>query len=329
MINEPTDYFSIDGQLKRGRPAHLDVTLHSQFATGGVWLRGNLHCHAGGHTGTSEQSAAVCKWYREHGFDFVAVKHSLAEMGAEAAKDGFSPLLGDELQPGHTLAIGVSKELVLDLEGISGGMGERTGALVKAIQSQGGLAIVAHPFWTAWNWNDLSTIMRAGAVGFEVANGYWRRAANGRSDQIWGMLLNAGYRPAAVGGDDSHSLEDVVAGKSWTGVFAKERSSEAILEAIQARRTYASEGPEIYGIHIEPSGRVVVECSPCRACYFSTAGWPVKNDIVEDGVPATQRFELEFATSGYRVQKYLVIVLEDAEGNRAWTSAIDMQVSIT
>ncbi len=73
----------------------------------------------------------------------------------------------------------------------------------------------------------------------------------------------------------------------------------------------------------------MVECSPCRACYFSTAGWPVKNDIIEDDAPAGQRFELELATSGYRVNGYLVIVLEDAEGNRAWTSAIDMQVKIT
>ena len=87
MMNEPTDYFSLDGQLKRGRPAHLDVTLHNQFATGSVWLRGNLHCHAGGHTGSPEQSAVVCQWYRVHGFDFVAVRHRLAEMGAEAAFD--------------------------------------------------------------------------------------------------------------------------------------------------------------------------------------------------------------------------------------------------
>jgi len=249
-------------------------------------------------------------------------------MSDESIKGGFILILGDELQPGHTLAIGVGKELVVDVEGVSGGMGERTAALVRAIQSKGGIAIVAHPFWTGWSWKALSAIMDAGAVGFEVANGYWRRAANGRSNQIWGMLLNAGYRPAAVGGDDSHSLGDVVAGKSWTGVFAKERSNEAILEAIQARRTYASEGPEIYGIHVEQPGRVVVECSPCRACYFSTAGWPVKNDIAEDGVPAVERFELELATSGYRVQNYLVIVLEDGEGNRAWTSAIDMQVKI-
>ena len=147
---------------------------------------------------------------------------------------------------------------------------------MKAIQSDGGVAVLAHPVWTAWSWRELSLILNASVDGFEVANGYWRRCANGRSDQIWSMALNAGYRPA-----------------------------------------------------VEQPGRVIVECSPCRACYFSTAGWAVKNDVIEEGVPLATRFELDLAECGYRILDYLVIVLEDADGNRAWTAALDVKVKVT
>ena len=316
----PQHSLSLDGTLKRGRPVRLEISYRNPFETGGVWLRGNLHCHAGGHTGPPEDGIRACQWYREHGFDFCAVRHASSEMGPSASQDGFIPVWGDEVQPGHMLVLGADPELVSGAPSPSD--------LVRTIHSKGGVSVLAHPFWSAWSWEDMQSILQAGLDGFEVANGCWKYAANGRSDQMWAMALNAGHCPAPVGGDDSHDLGDLSTGESWTGVLAGDRTAEAILDAIRERRTYASEGPEIRGIVVEEPGRVIVQCSPCRACYFSTAGWPVKNDIVQGDAGTTDRFELDLATSGYRIRDYLVIVLEDIDGDRAWSAPIDMNVRI-
>jgi len=141
-------------------------------------------------------------------------------------------------------------------------------------------------------------------------------------------LLNVGYRPAAIGGDDSHHLGDDPAGKSWTGVLAHERSAHAILDAVRNRRSYASEGPEFHRIAVRDNARILVECSPCRACYFLTRGWEVQNVHVDPAAPDARQFELDLATRAYRINGYLVIVLEDAHYNRAWASAIEINVKI-
>ena len=51
--------------------------------------------------------------------------------------------------------------------------------------------------------------------------------------------------------------------------------------------------------------------------------------IAEDGSAPAERFVLDLALHGYRLRDYLVVVLQDADGNRAWSSAIDMEVQVT
>ena len=61
--------------------------------------------------------------------------------------------------------------------------------------------------------------------------------------------------------------------------------------------------------------------SAARRCIRSLC---VENQIVPDGA---ERFELDLAAMGCRINQFFTIVLEDAQANRAWASPIEAQVT--
>jgi predicted metal-dependent phosphoesterase TrpH len=214
----------------------------NQYALEGMWLKGNTHCDADRHIAAPQTNISVCQWYRRHGFDFVAVRHTPEQLGSQALEGNFIPVLGEELHPGHLVVLGIGEQVLPDVDQrrAHGDTLEETTAFVKEIRRQGGIAIIAHPFWTGWGWPQLTELMNAGVQGFEVTSGDWRKESLARANQIYKMLLSGGYRPAAIGADDSHGLGDELAGKAWTGVLAGDHTSDGILAAIRTGRTYAS-----------------------------------------------------------------------------------------
>ncbi len=157
-------------------------------------------------------------------------------------------------------------------------------------------------------------------VGFEVCNRLaWRINGKNRAEALYDMLLDDGVFLAAVGVDDSHSFEERVTGLNWTGVLVSEPTPSAVLEAVRAHRTYASEGPELKSICLHENGHIVVECSPCVSCHYKSHGFGARSIHVNQ---PTELFELDLHTNGYRLHKWLYICLEDDRGRRAWSSAI-------
>ena len=68
--SKPRVRLDIPGTHKR-RSIHITGTIHNQFAIPGVWLRGTLHCHLGGHR-RAEWVAAAGEHYRRLGYDILA-----------------------------------------------------------------------------------------------------------------------------------------------------------------------------------------------------------------------------------------------------------------
>jgi len=314
------EQFVLDGfaGISKGRKIRLSVKAWNQFAVEGVWLRANLHCHviAAGEPGM------VRDWYRRQGFDVLAATDHDEVTAFPPEQDGLVTLPGVEISRMHMVGLGLPE---------APPQGDRSAAGIaeaaKAVHDRGGLAVLAHPFWTGWGWEELKAAAEAGIEGFEVVNAIcYRINGKSRADQLWGMLLDRGYRPAAIGSDDAHSVEDPFAGKGWTGVLAADRSPEAVLEAIRAGRTYASEGPELRAVRWEKTGKVVVECSPCVACHFTSRAGGLRSRIA-DGL--SERFELDLAVEGYRLGSYLYVVAEDEHGRRAWSSAMEVEKSET
>jgi hypothetical protein len=197
------------------------------------------------------------------------------------------------------------------------------------VEAMGGLAIIAHPYWSDFGWEELLQVAGTGIFGLEISNRLcWRINGKERSEGLWQMLLGAGIRLAAIGVDDAHTRpeeSEEVAGRTWTGVLVRERTPEGILDALRSQRSYASEGPSIHSIRFDPEGAIKVECSECVACHFTSSGCGVRTIFARHGA---EQFEVDLRREGYRLKEWLVVCLEDGDGRRAWSSAIPVQAEV-
>lgn len=312
------------------------------FEVDGLWLKSALHTHTARSDGDLDPAAHV----RHHdwmGFDVCAITdhwtlthgpstaRCLVITGAELAAD---------LMPGRDaeiLAIGISQ-----IPEDPGGDRDRWGpidayhyktfpdlsAAGRCIAEQGGVSFVAHPYWTGL---PQEALMKAQDVdGLELYNSSAERD-NGRGDSsyIWDPCLEAGKRLWAFAADDCH-YPGFDIGDAWTMVRAAERSEEAVMDALRHGRTYASAGPAIHDVQLDGDA-VEVHCDPARSIVLVSryeTGWAVRTDSrnrMEDarilerdhrGLILRARFEPPIELP------YRRLVLEDAEGRKAWTNAL-------
>jgi len=315
--------FEIQGEAKEQRKIRMRFDVTNQFDCEGEWLRGNLHCHVRQMGGTE----ACCAFYQRLGHQFLAsTDYSTITPMPRPAAD-FITLHGAEMSgvgKAHIVCVGLRHDIAsptsshADLVRMTG-----------EVQAMGGLAILAHPYWSDFSWEELLQVARTGIAGFEISNRLcWRINGKERSEELWQMLLGAGIRLAAIGADDANTRPEEnpdVAGRTWTGLLVRERTPEGILDAIRSQRSYASEGPSIRSIRFEPRGAIVVECSECVACHFTSRGYGVRTILARQGA---EQFEVDLRREGYRLDEWLVICLEDRNGRRAWSSAIPVHAEV-
>ncbi len=323
--------FSIDGERK-GKPVKLQGIVDNPFAVSGHWLRGNLHCHLKGWTEEAPDR------YRELGYDFIAaMDHDQIVMPEPREDMIFLP--GAEMSPGHLLVFGVN-----DMDDIKAEDGDRFPATLRMIRATAecdGLSFLAHPLWSGWTFAGLRGLCEAGLDGIEVLNATcWGSGDTVCSDQLWHGLLSPANRLAAIAGDDAHGPGHLVGDTpkaarqrsrlAWTGVLARERTAEAVLEALRTGRTYASEGPVFHGVDLRPDGKLTVRCSPCVACHFrgKQLGYGGRSIFPPDDREVAEEFVFDFAVTGYRVKDHLVIILEDEQRRKAYLSPLRLDYTV-
>jgi hypothetical protein len=335
--SKPRVRLDIPGIHKR-KDIRIAGTIHNHFAIPGMWLRGTLHCHLGGHR-RAEWVAAAGEHYRRLGYDFLAGMDHDMIVPIDPGHDMLAVPGAEVSGPGHVLALGVDS---LPEPAQEGDMVQRTATAIRRIKDMGGIAILAHPVKSGYTWEQLNILCDAGLDGMEIVNSSVRGkgADAGRSDQIWHLLLRDGRSLVAIGNDDAHGPhEDLVESgwggvshAAWTGVLAREFSVAGVLEAIREGRTYASEGPQIWGIEFREDGKLIVSTSPCVACHFKSVGRgrgrSGSSAYPPPGEASSERFVLDFGVAGYRVQDRLVIVPEDVYGRRAWVSPISLGLTM-
>ena len=310
----------VEGEDKELRKIRLRFDVTNQFDCEGEWLRGNLHCHVDLMGGAE----ACCRFYTHLGHQFLAATDYATITQMPESTDDFITLPGAEM-------FGVGKAHIISV-GLEHDIAQPTGSLddvarvVRETKAMGGLAILAHPHWSDFGWEELHQLAQTGIVGFELSNRLcWRINGKERSEELWQLLLDAGVRLAAIGVDDSTSMAPEVAGRTWTGILAAERTPKGVLDAIRSHRTYASEGPSIRTIRFESRGAIAVECSECVACHFQSRDYGVRSIYAEQGA---ERFEVDLSREGYRLKDWLVVCLEDTNGRRAWSSAIPVHAEV-
>ena len=132
------------------------------------------------------------------------------------------------------------------------------------MRAAGGIAVLAHPYWSGQETGDLLVV--EGAFGVEVFNATCRRHGKERGEMHWDNLLHRGHRLWGIACDDAHHY-DLDGAQGWVMVRAAELTPSAILDALQKGMFYATRGPAILDIGMDGES-IWVHCSPVQEIRF-------------------------------------------------------------
>ena len=304
----------------------------SLLGGGRLRLKGNCHCHTTCSDGAYSPQETVAR-YGDAGYDFLYLTDHCDKLdhGRLPPFDALdSPAL--RVLPGveyrnvtvrrgresevHILGLGT-----VDLAHWRPGLGEQQ--TIDAINSDGGLAVLAHPYWNARTIEDMAGL--EGVGGIELFNASADSVnAKGFAVTHWDQLLGSGMHLHGLAVDDLHRdpnrPDDFALG--WVVVSVNAKTPEAIADAIRAGRFYSSCGPEIREWSIQ-AGEMTLRCSEVRTIAFSSNGPhgrafrdPAGGAIIEAQIP------LGWFFAETDEDRYLRASCCDDRGRWAWTNPI-------
>ncbi|MBR2343518.1 MAG: hypothetical protein IKA64_04615 [Clostridia bacterium] len=180
---------------------------------------------------------------------------------------------------------------------------------------------VNHPVWSNMSSDDVLRIKGADAI--EIVNGIGVVFNNYSDDSAhYEYFIRKGGRAVPVAGDDSHKIfEDGTPYHEYcttfTTVFAKELSYGAIIDALDAGRSYASTGPRFESIRLV-GDKLCVECSNVFGVYVHSKYLTLKTQDVRktDSITYT-----EIDISDIRAKSpYFWVSIRDTKGGKAWAT---------
>jgi hypothetical protein len=301
--------------------------VDSPWQRDGDWLRAALHAHTTNSDGELAPRA-LARHYGRAGYDVVALTDHWHRSTAPTSAD-LVVLPGVELNcvlpgdlDGHVLGIGIERNPA-ELEGERRDLGETADWIVAA----GGVAYLAHPYWTGAVPGGIE--LPPSVTGIEVFNaGCELEVGRGLASVHWDALLeDRALCPALVTDDSHHPGFD--SDHAWTWIRAQ-RTPESVLEALRLGWFYGSTGPVIHDVALRDI-EVVVRCSPARsitllcgrssgtAVHAGRLGYRYGADVLEsspDDWIVAARLDLPPAAPFARLE------VVDPAGRRAWTNPL-------
>ena len=246
-----------------------------------VWLKGNLHCHST-HSDGKLTPAELVEAYRHHGYDFLAITdHDRYTDTRAMSDDKFTMIQGFELWGNNypnNRDIHVHFMWADSIEGIAPGqvlhLPERTGVVCRdfsySMRERGAYVMLNHPHWSMLTSPEVESENPYHAVETINYGAEWLENT-GDGTVFWSEMLYRGVRLWGGGGDDNHNdfpLDTMYTDSfgGFTVVKARDRSAEAIIEALKTGSFYTSTGPAIYDFYIEDD-EIHVVTSPCERIY--------------------------------------------------------------
>jgi hypothetical protein len=316
------------GEARRAAPAAAATTRRSPDTARPRWYRGDLHSH----TVHSDGSMTVDDRVRgavERGLDFLAITdHNTISHHRELDRwpEVITPIRASEVTTfhGHMNCFGLHR--AIDWRDAARGSGAAT--IADQAHRQNALISINHPsaFGDPWctgcHW-DFALVDYSTIDAIEVWNGRWAipETANESALGLWTDLLDAGLRPTAVSGTDSHSAEeDEYVALPMTWVHADDRSEASILDGIRRGHVFLSSGPIVsFRARASDGQEIVLPGAPMPAdgqldlaveveqlegpatLWFVTSGstvaigecQPATGHLVRDGLVATTWWRLE------------------------------------
>ena len=141
---------------------HLRVDYNNPFEADGDWFKGNIHAHSLDSDG-SYSPADIVGFYRESGYDFLAITdHGVLTDTSSFTSPRFLTIPGEEICVGqsvnrrftHLVALNITEELPISDFNCEFSPPKA----IDLIAELGGSAIVAHPYWSDLNVNDLAVL---------------------------------------------------------------------------------------------------------------------------------------------------------------------------
>ena len=296
-----------------------------------TFQKGNIHTHTSWSDGDSAPDV-VYRWYRDHGYNFVAVTdHNtrtdpLQFKGIERAKS-FVLIPGEEVT-----MMGAGRQVhvnALCAKTTIGGhhadhQGESLAWAVQKIREQGGVALVNHPNFD-WSLTADDVAQARGAQLLEISSGHpWVHtdgdATHLSHEAIWDAMLTQGETFAGVAVDDSHHFRapgrdpahQARPGRAWIQVFADAPDPAQICAALAGGRLYASTGVTINRLTVkDDTYAVALGRSDVGVEFIGKNG-----TILQSGNPGAD------GTATYRLvgtEVYVRARITAPGGKRAWT----------
>jgi hypothetical protein len=294
----------------------------------GTWLRCALHAHTTESDGDLPP-AALAAHYARAGYDVLAITDHW-RITPPPEHDEILLVPGVELncelpgaRDGHVLGYGLVADPA-ELRELAGTYADLA-ATGDWIVARGGVAYLAHPYWSGVTPGALE--LPESVTGIEVFNtGCELEVGRGLSTVHWDELAEQGILCPALATDDSHH-PGFDSDHTWTWVRASERSVEAVLDALRTGAFYGSQGPVLEEIRRDGDA-VVVRCTPCRsvtlvsgkttgaAVHAGRLGYRHAGAITERAGDLVTGARLSIPPAA----RYARIELVDEQGRRAWSN---------
>jgi hypothetical protein len=303
----------------------------------GEWLRCAFHVHTTESDGWL-QPAMQRRYHAWGGFDVLSITDHDRYTVGPPGEDNLLIIGGTELSltapksggPLHVLGLGITHQPKV-------GFDATLAEAAAAVKEAGGLAFVAHPVWSGLRSDEMDGIEHC--AGVEIYNGGCEveqdRGHAGAHVDGW---LSLGYRLNLIATDDTH-YPGFDAFRGWTMVHARQRTREAVLDALAAGRYYASSGPRITGLIIH-DGMLTVRTTPARS--IAMLANPPYGARIRAGhhelayharrLPTADGQSVEGLVDGELLTgavfnwrpgvRYGRIMVTDANGRRAWSNPI-------
>jgi len=306
----------------------MDDRSASPFAGDGSWLRCALHAHTTNSDGQMSPEMLVTH-YAWAGFDVLAITDHWVRTDVPSTDElivipsaELNARIDGAAADAHVLALGVTADPVAPADAFDGLDGT-----VAWVLNNGGVPYIAHTYWSGLRAEDFEGC--DGLLGLEVYNaGCELEVGRGFAGMHWDDVLDGGRTFFGIAVDDSH-FPGFDSSFGWVQAWCRDRSAEAVLDALRMGTFYSSAGPEIDALTVE-EGAVEVRCSPARSVTVvaqrragarvnaGRLGYPLRAEILEsgdDGLIVAARLARPASTYG-RVE------IEDARGRKAWTNPL-------
>ena len=246
---------------------------------GYTWVKGNLHSHTTNSDGQPSPQERL-DGYVEHGYDYLCLSdhYKITRIDSVKCPDDFILIQGAELHPANPFGGQTHHFVVLNIHEDMDSKNMPPQHVIDEAIRQGGSVWLAHPHWSSVNIIR-DALPLQGLAGIEVFNTTCRRMGRGESSVHWDdwMDLTDTLLPA-LANDDAHAKQETNRDtyEGWTMARVKERTTDAVVDALEAGSSYGTTGPEIHDIKLRrvdeasDDRRVVeasIKCSEAQRIY--------------------------------------------------------------